>query len=322
MARRRIFKQDEFRELGFGYRVVEENQRLMNKDGSSNVKRKTGRFFNSSDLYHHLITMPWWKFNILILITNVVINLIFACIYFFVDIDHINGMVFQSNFEKFLEAFFLSAQSITTVGYGRLNPEGIFNESIAAIESMMGLLGFALATGLLYGRFSRPIANLIFSKQGVIAPYNGSTAFMVRLANKNKSELVDTEATIVLSYTSEVNGQVKRNFPTLKLELTHINLLSMSWTLVHPIDEESPVYGWTQEDFEKNQVEFLVLIKAYEETFAQTVHARSSYRWNELVYGAKFDSIILPGPNGSVHVELNRINDHSPVPLFEEIIAD
>ena len=317
--RRHIFKQDEFREIGFGNRVVETNQRLMNKDGSSNVNRHGLPFFQSTNYFHSLITMQWWKFNIIIFVTYVLINLIFALIYYFVDVDHINGMIYHTPFEKFLQVFFLSAQSLTTVGYGRLNPQGTFNETVAAIESMTGLLGFALATGLLYGRFSRPVANILFSKNAVLAPYKGITAIMVRIANKNKSELLDPEATIIMSYIVEEDGKPIRKFSNLKLELTHVTLLTMSWTIVHPIDDESPAYGWSSDEFKKTEVEFLVLIRAYEETFAQTVHARSSYRFNELVLGAKFNSIIMPGPNGSVNVDLNRINEYSEAPLFEEI---
>lgn len=319
MTRRRIFKQDEFTEHGFGNRVVEINQRLMNKDGSSNVRRKTGAIIRPLNFYHHLITMPWWRFNLIVLLFYILINLIFACIYYFVDVEHINGMVYHNEYEKFLEAFFLSAQSLTTVGYGRLNPEGIFNESVAAIESMIGLLGFALATGLLYGRFSRPVANLIFSRVALISPYKGISGLMFRLANKNKSELIDANVTVIMSMVVDDNGQKKREYKTLKLELTRITLLSMSWTIVHPIDEESPLYGWTEDDFRKNDIELLVFIQAYEETFAQSVHARSSYRWNEIVFGAKFSSMILPGEDGSVTVELDKINEHTPAPLFEEV---
>ena len=318
-SKRRIFKQDEFRETGFGNKVIEANQRLMNKDGSSNVKR-TGLPFNAAtNYYHSLITMPWWKFNIAVLSAYLAINIFFALIYYFVDVSHVSGMMYNSEFEKFMEVFFFSAQSLTTVGYGRLNPTGITNSSVAVIESFIGLLGFAMATGLLYGRFSRPVANILFSKNAIIAPYQGFTALMVRLANKNKSELLDPEATIVMSYIKEENGVKVRKFSNLKLELTHVTLLTMSWTLVHPIDEESPLYGWVEEEYKNKEVEFMVLIRAYEETFAQTVHTRSSYRYNELVFGAKFNSMLLPASHGSVIIELNRINEYILVPLQEEL---
>jgi inward rectifier potassium channel len=315
---RRIFKQDEYRETGFGNRVIEENQRLMNKDGSSNVKRSGLSFFAATNHYHSLITMPWWKFNIIILTSYFSINFIFALIYYFGDISHVNGMIYSTEFEKFMEVFYFSAQSLTTVGYGRLNPVGYFNSSVAVVESFIGLLGFALATGLLYGRFSRPVANILFSKNAIIAPFEGFTAIMIRLANKNKSELIDPEVTLVMSFVENDNGKKVRRFSNLKLELTRITILTMSWTIVHPIDEESPIYGWTEEEFLKKEIEFLIYIRAYEETFAQTVHSRSSYRFNELIFGARFISMVKPSENGTVVVELNKINEYESVPLFEK----
>lgn len=316
---RRIFKQDEFRELGFGSKVGEVNQRLMNKDGSSNVKRTGLEFYEPTNLYHELITMGWTKFLFLVFFSYILVNFLFAFIYFFVDPDHIGGMIYTTPLEKFNEIFFFSAQSLTTVGYGRLNPTSTFNSALAAIESLTGLLGFALATGLLYGRFSRPVARILFSDNALIAPYKGFTALMIRIANKNKAELIDPEATMIMSYIDQESENKIRKFSTLKLELTHVTLLTTSWTIVHPIDEESIMYNWTSEDFVSHEVEFLVLIKAYEETFAQTVHTRSSYSAEEMVFGAKFLPIIKPGENNSVIVELNRINNHITAPLFEEI---
>ena len=320
MARqRRIFKQDEYRETGFGNRVMEDGQRLMNKDGRSNVQRTGLPFYKSTNLYHELITMSWIKFFIIVISLYTAFTIFFAILYYLVDASHISGMVYNSEAEKFLEICFFSAQSLTTVGYGRLNPSGVFDSSVAAVESMIGLLGFALATGLLYGRFSRPVARVLFSQKGIVAPYKGFTAFMIRVANKNRSELIEPEASMIMSYILEENGNKVRKFANLKLELTHVTLLTMSWTIVHPVDEESPMYGWTEEDFGKNNVEILILLKAYEETFAQTVHARSSYRPAEIVFGAKFLPMTSPGENNSVIVDLRKVGAHEPAPLFEQI---
>ncbi|MBK6836891.1 MAG: Inward rectifier potassium channel Irk [Bacteroidetes bacterium] len=320
MALRKIIKQDEFRELGFGNKVVESNQRLMNKDGSSNVRRKGLPFFQSVSIYQTLITMPWWKFNLLVFTFYITVNILFALVYYFVDPDHINGMVYNSEFEKFAEVFFFSAQSLTTVGYGRLNPSGYFDSTLASIESLIGLLGFALATGLLYGRFSRPLARILFSKNMVVAPYKGITALMFRVANRTKSELVDIQASVILSYVIQENGKPIRKFSNLKLELTKVNLLSTSWTIVHPIDEESPLYNWKEADFKKNDLEVLALLQAYEETFSQTVHTRTSYTNEELHYGAKFESVIEAGPNGSITIALDKIDKFVRVDLEQEII--
>lgn len=315
---KRIIKQDEFKETGFGNRVIESNQRMMNKDGKSNVRRTGLLYYSISNVYHLLISMKWWKFLIIIFSSYFLVNLIFTLIYFMGDLSQLNGMMYRTPFEKFMEVFYFSAQSLTTVGYGRLNPSGYFFSTLASIEAFVGLLSFAIATGLLYGRFSRPVANILFSNIGVIAPYQGITAFMIRLANMNKSELINLEATLLLAYVQDIEGKVTRKFVPLKLELTRINLLTMTWTIVHPIDEESPMLYWTKDDFQNNQVEFLVLIQAYEETFAQTVHSRSSYKFEEIVFGAKFDAISKPGENGSVIVELNRINDHTITGLEPE----
>ncbi|MBP6403558.1 MAG: Inward rectifier potassium channel Irk [Bacteroidia bacterium] len=320
MALRKIIKQDEFRELGFGNKVVESNQRLMNKDGSSNVRRKGLPFFQSVSIYQTLITMPWWKFNLLVFTFYITVNILFALVYYFVDPDHLNGMVYNSEFEKFAEVFFFSAQSLTTVGYGRLNPSGYFDSTLASIESLIGLLGFALATGLLYGRFSRPLARILFSKNMVVAPYKGITALMFRVANRTKSELVDIQASVILSYVIQENGKPIRKFSNLKLELTKVNLLSTSWTIVHPIDEESPLYNWKEADFKKNDLEVLALLQAYEETFSQTVHTRTSYTNEELHYGAKFESVIEAGPNGSITIALDKIDKFVRVDLEQEII--
>ena len=320
MALRKIIKQDEFRELGFGNKVVESNQRLMNKDGSSNVRRKGLPFFQSVSIYQTLITMPWWKFNLLVFTFYITVNILFALVYYFVDPDHLNGMVYNSEFEKFAEVFFFSAQSLTTVGYGRLNPSGYFDSTLASIESMIGLLGFALATGLLYGRFSRPLARILFSKNMVVAPYKGITALMFRVANRTKSELVDIQASVILSYVIQENGKPIRKFSNLKLELTKVNLLSTSWTIVHPIDEESPLYNWKEADFKKNDLEVPALLQAYEETFSQTVHTRTSYTNEELQYGAKFESVMEAGPNGSITIALDKIDNFVRVDLEQEII--
>ena len=319
MAMKKIFKQDEYREYGFGNRVVEHAGRLMNRDGSSNVRRTGLPFPSNLNIYHSLVTMSWWKFSMLVGISYVVVNLLFASIYYFLDPGNLAGMIYTTPFEKFMEVFFFSAQSLTTVGYGRLNPTGMFSSTVAAIESMIGLLGFAMATGLLYGRFSRPVAKILFSKDILIAPYKGITALMIRVANANRSELIDIEAKIIMSHI-EIEGENRtRKFAPLKLELTKVTLLSMSWTIVHPIDEESPVYGWKMEDYNKKDVEFLVLMQAYEETFAQTVHARSSFRYHEMVSGAKFSPMVEANEDGTVLVTLNKLSDYSPASIEIEM---
>ena len=219
MSFRNVFKQDETREFGFGSRVEGRDQRLMNRDGSSNVRRKGLPYFQRFNVFRELIRMAWWKFFTILFSTYLVINLIFASLYYFTWPDSIGGMIYQSEWEKFLEIFFFSAQSLTTVGYGRLNPTRVFDSALASIEAMVGLLGFAVATGLLYGRFSRPVVRLLYSEQAVVAPYRDRSALMLRVAKKHRSELIDIQASIVMSYVLQEAGKPVRKFANLKLRV-------------------------------------------------------------------------------------------------------
>jgi inward rectifier potassium channel len=309
-------KQAEPRETGFGSKVYESNQRLMNKDGSSNVRRRGLPFFEELSFFHSLINMSWGRFNMLVLFTYLIANLFFAVVYYLIGFNELGGMVGTSKADQFWEAFFFSAQSLTTVGYGRLNPIGFHASVVAAIESMTGLLGFALATGLLYGRFSKPYAKILFTKNAIIAPYQDKTALMMRIANKRKNELIDVEAAMTMAWVEKKDGKEVREFDTLTLEYKHINFLSMTWTIVHPIDKDSPLFGMNQKDLAEKRVEFLLMIKAFDETFSQTIQARSSYKYDETIYGARFKPITDPGPDGSVIVSLNRLNDMELVELI------
>jgi inward rectifier potassium channel len=310
-----IFKNrpEDLKEFGFGTLVYESNQRLVTKKGRSNVKRTGLTVLEELSFYHSLITMPWWKFNLLVASAYLSLNIFFAILYYVIDIAHINGMIAHNNFERFMEAFFFSTQSLTTVGYGRLNPVGMLDSTIAAFESMLGLLGFALATGLLYGRFSRPVAKLLFSKVAVIAPYREMKGFMVRFANKRKHDLIEVEAQIIYTWVVKENDKNTRKFETLNLEIKRISVLSATWTLVHPIDDNSPMKDLTREDMEKGNIEIIINIKAFDESFSQTVYSRTSYKSKEIITGAKFISAIAPHPDGSILVQLDKISDYEKV---------
>jgi inward rectifier potassium channel len=310
-----IFKNrpEDLKEFGFGTKVYESNQRLVTKTGRSNVRRKGLSFLEELSFFHSLITMPWWKFNLLVAGAYLSVNLIFAGLYYYIDIANINGMIAKDNFERFMEAFFFSTQSLTTVGYGRLNPVGLVDSTIAAFESMTGLLGFALATGLLYGRFSRAVVKLLFSEVAVIAPYRDMKGFMVRLANKRKHDLLEVEAQMIFSWVIRESGKDSRRFESLTLEISRISVLSATWTLVHPIDDNSPMKDFSIDDLRTGNAEIIINIKAFDESFSQTVYARTSYKVSEMVDGVKFIPATSPNPDGSILVELDKISDFEKV---------
>jgi inward rectifier potassium channel len=174
---------------------------------------------------------------------------------------------------------------------------------------MAGWLYFAMAAGLFYGRFSRPFARIIFSKNAIIAPYRGGTAFEFRIANERDNQLIEVEAQVLLSRREFQDGQTKRRFYPLTLERTQVTFFPLTWTVVHPIDESSPLLGLTQESLTESDAEFLILLKAFDDTFSQIVHARSSYKYDEVIVGAKFESIYGTDERGKTTVDLHRIHD-------------
>ena len=298
-------------DLGFGTHDHGFGRRSLNRDGSFNVVRKGVPFFNTFETYHRLISMPWLRFNLYVLFLYFIINFIFACLYYIAGIDNLAGIAAKSNADKFWEAFFFSAQTLTTVGYGRVSPVGNFASTIAAIESMLGLLAFALATGLLYGRFSRPDARIKFSTNALISPYKNVSALLFRIVNERRNQLIEVEAALSLSMLHDKHSNT-RTFHTLKLERDKINFFPLSWTIVHPIDEHSPLWGLSEKEFREKDIEVIALIKAFDDTFSQTIYTRLSYKDFEVVWGAKFIPMTEFTNNGTL-LYLNKID------LFEKV---
>jgi inward rectifier potassium channel len=287
MRRKIVFnRQNEDKYTGFGSQAQAQGNRLVNKDGSFNVKRDGLPLFNRLNPFHDLILMSWMHFSLIIFAFYFTVNLIFAFIYFYIGIEHLGGIIGYTQKDKFFEAFFFSTQTFTTVGFGRINPIGNAASTVAAIESLIGLMAFALATGLLYGRFSRPNVKLIRSENAVISPFQNKTAVMLRIANARNNQLIECEARMMLSYIEKETSV--RRFLTLKLEYEKVSALSLSWTIVHPIEEDSPMYGLSMQDLLDTESELILAFKGFDDTYSQIVHYRFSYTAQEIVFGAKF----------------------------------
>ena len=183
---------------------------------------------------------------------------------------------------NFAESFFFSCQTFTTVGYGRISPVSFSASAIAALEALLGLLSLALATGLLYGRFSKPVAHLKFSEHALIAPFHDINAVMFRVAPFKNTNLIDVEAKLTLGLSVEENGKKVNRFYQLELEYPTVNSLSLSWTIVHPI-RKSPLYGFTKEDFENTKGAVDSFCKSFfDDLFSNIVVAISSYTFSEV----------------------------------------
>ncbi|MEO6305450.1 MAG: ion channel [Bacteroidia bacterium] len=298
-------------ELGFGSKNYNKRVRFFDRDGRINVRR-VGMGIKNIDVYHWLITTSILSLVIVIIGSYVLVNLLFALVYFCIGAEHFGGLDATTSMQQFMNLFFFSAQTITTLGYGHIFPIGNAASIAAAVESLLGLLTFALATGVLYGRFSRPKAHLLYSKNILISPYKDITGIMFRIANRKQYELIESEANMTITLN---NPETKRReFLNLKLELNRINFLTLSWTIVHPVNEESPLYGLTKKDLEERDAEFIILIKAINDTYSQTVYSRNSYKAEEIVENVKFKPLSPEADNkGRVKLIVTEIHHYNEV---------
>lgn len=285
--------------------------RFFNKNGTPNIEISGMSFLGSINWFHSLLNMPRWKFASLIFFFFFSINLFFAFVYLFIGVEHLGGMVAYTNLEKFGEAFFFSAQTFTTVGYGRINPIGFWTSTTAAIEALCGLLSLALATGLLYGRFARPKAYIRYSKNALFAPFNDGVALMFRMVPFTKNYLMNVEAKATIAMKVFEDGMQKNKFYNAHLDVSKVTTMTSNWTIVHPINEESPLYNLNKEDIENAAIEILVFVQGFDESFSNIVISRTSYTSDEFIYGAKFLPMYGPSQNGlSTTLLLDKLNDY------------
>ena len=297
-------------DTGFGTNSSDSGGRFVNRDGRPNVIKRGLPFFDRYSWFHTLLDLPRWKFLLFILLAYIIINIVFAGIYMIIGVEHLAGIEPKDFSHNYAEAFFFSLQTYTTVGYGRISPVGYLTSFVAAFEAFLGLMTFALATGLLYARFSKPNAYMKFSDFAVIAPYKDGIGLMFRMVPHKNNHLTDLEVKVSLAMRPEENGGYSNRFFNLQLELPKITSLALSWTLVHAIDENSPLYGYTEEDIKNTYMEILVFVKAFDESYSNTVVARTSYTNKEIVYGAKFKIMYHPDESkGKTVLQLDKLNE-------------
>jgi inward rectifier potassium channel len=303
---------------GFGSGATSTGGRFVNRDGGANVIKKGVNIFYRYSWYHTMLGMKRSKFLFLLLLIYITVNLAFAGVYYLIGIGHLAGVNSGSPWKNFTEVFFFSAQTFTTVGYGRISPVGFTASAVSTFEAFLGLLSFAIATGLFYGRFSRPRAFLKFSPNALIAPFKDGTALMFRLAPYKNNSLSEVEVKLTMAITTEESGKLTDKFFNLELELSKINSLALSWTIVHPITDKSPFYGFSKEDIANTDIEILVFVKAFDEVFSNNVVTRTSYISSEIIWGAKFNMMYQPsGDKNKTILDLSRINEYEKMALPE-----
>ncbi|MFZ1676454.1 MAG: ion channel [Saprospiraceae bacterium] len=292
-------------DFGFTNQANPNTKRIINKDGSFNLVRVGEK----RSLFHNLVTMGWWKFFAIVFSSYIFINTIFAFIYMMVDSVGIGMTQDYQVKNHFLVSYFFSAQTMTTVGYGSLYPLTGVVSVVASVEALIGLMSFAIFTGLMYGRFSKPSHGIRFSKNILYTPYKEGFALMFRIANERDHNLTELETRVLMNIIVEENGRSNRKYQNLIVENAKITYFPMNWTIVHYIDDSSPLYGWTAEDYIASQMELLVMIKGYNETAAQSIHAKSSYHGSEITWNAKFKLPYYFREDGVTVFELDKIDD-------------
>jgi inward rectifier potassium channel len=298
-------------DLGFGSVVARESRkRLLNRDGTFNVRREGLGFWQSLSAYHYILTMTWTRFVLFVAAVYVAINTIFALAYVACGTHALAGFYDDDASMRFPRAFFFSVETLATIGYGSIAPVTMPANIVMTVESLAGLLGFSLVAGIVFARFARPNAQIIFSEVAVIAPYREITAFMFRIVNQRSNEIVEMDAKVLLSIRRRDGAVNDREFLTLKLERDRVAFFPLSWTVVHPIDTASPLYGMTPQDLRDRQGEFLILINGFDETFSQNVHTRSSYKPDEVEWDAKFRSILnIPADDGNISIDVRKLHE-------------
>ena len=300
-------------DLGLGGKLSERSHaRLLNRDGSFNVRRNNLGPFHPYNVYHTLVSLPVPSVVLLMVAGYFATNLLFATLYWLAGPDAIAGAA-ASPLARFEDCVFFSVQTLATIGYGKLVPNTRAANVLVAIEALVGLLGFAILSALLFARFARPTAKIRFSSHAVIAPYQNGWALMFRLVNLRNHDLTDVHAVVSLARWVEESGARRRRFDQLVLERDFIIFMPLHWVVVHPITDTSPLRGLTAESLAGADPEVVCMITADDETFAQTVHAKSSYDKADIVWGARFRDMYLPEAD-RVTIDLGRLDDFEAVP--------
>lgn len=312
---------DEVRDLGFGEAVARnERKRLLNQDGTFNSGRHGQSLLRSIPIYEHLTAISWGKFYLVTLVAYVAIAVFFAGIFFALGPDAIAGLVGSTGLDRFAQAFFFSVHTVTTVGYGSLSPATAAANLVVAVEALVGMAGFAVLAALLFARLSRPIADIRFSDHAIVAPYHDITGLMFRIVNGSRGELVDVSVRVMFSWLESEGGERRRRFETLELERAHVTFFPLTWTVVHPIDKKSPLRGWDAARLAATHAEILVQVAGFAEVYSQTVRARTSYVPDEVLFGARFTSIMEETESGGGQVDIRRIGENEPASLEVSVL--
>lgn len=291
--------------------------RFINRDGTFNIKREGQAFWQRFSLFHSMLNLPTWKFIVVLFTFFIGINLLFTLIYVGLGKGEFTGMIVGNRWQDLRELYYFSTQTFTTVGYGRVNPIGDIANFVAGIEAMLGFMTFAVITGLIYGRFAKPRSFLMFSEHAVVSPFRGGKALMFRFASyKDNHILTDVGIRVNAALRVQQQNEAVYKFYDLKLERSKVDSLSMNWTVVHPIDDQSPLKDLTQEDMMGSDLEVYVLVRGFDDVYSNYVSRRTSYTFEEIKFDRKFVPMYRESEDGKTTIiEIHKINEHREVQI-------
>lgn len=304
-------------DTGFATNTSETGGRFINRDGSFNLVKEGMPFHKRFSIFHDMLNLPVWKFILIIFLFFIAINVAFTITYYLIGYEQLDGLIATSRWKIFREIFYFSTQTFTTVGYGHVSPVGDAANIVAGIEALTGFLSLAIATGLIYGRFSKPKSYLIFSDHALVSPYRGGKAIMFRFAAyKDKHALTDLEIRVNAGLLLVEDDRADYKYFNLTLERDRVENMPMSWTVVHPIDENSPFYGFTEEDMKNADTEIYVLLRGFDDVYSNTVQQRTSYTFREIIFDRKFVPMFRESDDGKTTIlELHKLHMHKSISL-------
>lgn len=283
------------------------------RDGRIDVVHIGRQAHWARDFYHQAVSASWPLFGAAVLVIYLAINAIFAFGYYLCGRGAFDGAIAPDGWRRWMECFFFSVQTLGTIGYGKISPAAYSSNLLVTLEALVGLLSLAVVTGLVFSRFSRPSARVIFSDVALISPHDGIPSLIFRIANERKSQIVDASLQAhLLRNEQTAEGETYYTFNDLKLERSHSPFFTASWTVVHPIDQHSPLYGKTKEDLVSVDAQIIVSISGIVETFSQPVHARHSYNPDQIAWNHRFVDM-LDWEDETLMIHLNRIHETEPM---------
>ncbi len=315
IADRRATPREDTNDLGFGRVAAQQvHGRFVSKDGTPNSRKYgLGRQWWAR-FYRRAIDMPWSSFIVWVIGIELLTNGIFALAFVALGPQAISGSDALGLGDPFLRAFSFSVGVFTTVGTGPMNAVGSTAQWLVVIESIGGPLAIFAAGGVLIARLMRPRSRIRFSESGVIAPYRDGRAFMFRIINAGLSEMSETRVQVNLAWFETIGGVRERRFHQLTMEREVVEFFTLHWTIVHPIDQRSPLRGVTPDKLREAGAEFLVVVTGLDDTFAARVSARTSYFWDEVRWDARFANMFVASPDNTLTVDVDRLNRFDRLP--------